>query len=424
MPRWLGMLWMMAATVVMPVAPALAQEPDQPASPQVAVEATPDGAAVEEVVVADPLRFLRDAPKPKPITPPSPGDIEAAIRRGVDFMVAIQNPNGSWGSALRTKALNIYAPVPGAHDGYRLATTALGIWALIDVGDTRPEVIAALDKAEAHLLDKLPELKRSSADVLYNVWAHAYGIQALVRMRERHKEDEVRRARIDEVIRQQIAELVKYETVGGGWSYYDFRLGSKKPGGESFSFTSATVLVALAEARDAGFEVPEEISRRGVESIKRQQKPDFSYLYAEYLWSQPMRGINRPQGSLARSPACNLALRMWGDEQITDDVVKIWLDWLYAKNAWLDIARKRPRPHESWYENSGYFFYYGHLYAGLCIELLPVEERGHFQAHEADILLNLQEKDGSWWDYPLYDYHQQYGTAMALITLHRCRAAD
>ena len=35
--------------------------------------------------------------------------------------------------------------------------------------------------------------------------------------------------------------------------------------------------------------------------------------------------------------------------------------------------------------------------------------------------VGLQDADGSWWDYPLYDYHQQYGTAYAIMTLHRCR---
>ena len=35
-------------------------------------------------------------------------------------------------------------------------------------------------------------------------------------------------------------------------------------------------------------------------------------------------------------------------------------------------------------------------------------------------MLDRQEKDGSWWDYPLYDYHQPYGTAFALMTLQRC----
>jgi hypothetical protein len=37
--------------------------------------------------------------------------------------------------------------------------------------------------------------------------------------------------------------------------------------------------------------------------------------------------------------------------------------------------------------------------------------------------LNVQEQDGSWWDYPLYNYHQQYGTAFAIMSLQRCRKA-
>jgi len=35
----------------------------------------------------------------------------------------------------------------------------------------------------------------------------------------------------------------------------------------------------------------------------------------------------------------------------------------------------------------------------------------------------VQEKDGSWWDFPLYNYHQQYGTAFALMSLGKCRHA-
>ena len=36
------------------------------------------------------------------------------------------------------------------------------------------------------------------------------------------------------------------------------------------------------------------------------------------------------------------------------------------------------------------------------------------------LLLSQQEPDGTWWDYPLYDYHQPYGTAMAIMTLMNC----
>ena len=55
-----------------------------------------------------------------------------------------------------------------------------------------------------------------------------------------------------------------------------------------------------------------------------------------------------------------------------------------------------------------------------CFEQLPEQERPYYQAHVAHLLLPLQEKDGSWWDYILYDYHQQYGTAMAISSLVRC----
>jgi hypothetical protein len=87
----------------------------------------------------------------------------------------------------------------------------------------------------------------------------------------------------------------------------------------------------------------------------------------------------------------------------------------------LSIGRKRPIPHEAWFQVAGYFYYFGHYYAALCIEQLPPAERPEFQAHLATVLLALQEADGSWWDYPLYNYHQQYGTAFALMSLRRCQ---
>ena len=74
-----------------------------------------------------------------------------------------------------------------------------------------------------------------------------------------------------------------------------------------------------------------------------------------------MRGINLPGGSLGRSQACNIALRMWGDKKITDKVMDTWLDRLWARNGWLSIGRKRPIPHESWFRVAGYFYYYGHF---------------------------------------------------------------
>ncbi len=117
-------------------------------------------------------------------------------------------------------------------------------------------------------------------------------------------------------------------------------------------------------------------------------------------------------------------MRIWGDEQVTDAIVANWFDHLFAQNGWLSVARKRPIPHESWFQNSGYFFYYGHYYAGLCLSFLPPEERGPHQDQLAHVLLALQEKDGSWWDYPMFDYHQEYGTAFGLMALERAKRSE
>jgi hypothetical protein len=45
-----------------------------------------------------------------------------------------------------------------------------------------------------------------------------------------------------------------------------------------------------------------------------------------------MAPINRPAGSLGRSQACNLALKLWGDPRITEGVFKEWLDRLITRN--------------------------------------------------------------------------------------------
>ena len=225
-------------------------------------------------------------------------------------------------------------------------------------------------------------------------------------------------------MQHQIGMLQRYESIDGGWGYYDFNARTKQPSGSSISFVNATGLVALREAKEHDVNVPPKLVKRALEAIQRQRLPDHSYLYGEYLKWKPRRGINRPGGSLGRSHACNLALQVWGDTTITHEIHKLCLDRLIVRNGWLDVARKRPVPHESWFQVAGYFFYYGHYYAAFCLKTLPMDEQGIYQKHLAAILVPLQEKDGSWWDFPFYDYHQQYGTAMALMSLKRCLPED
>lgn len=361
--------------------------------------------------------------RPPSVSAPTPAALDDALRRGIAFLVKDQNADGSWGTPNRTKDLNIITPVPDGHRAYRSAVTALCVSALIETGSDAPKARAAQERGEAWLLRNLPELRRSSASVLYNVWGHIYGIQALVRM-YRQTADPARKRQIADVIRGQIDLLARFESVDGGWGYYDFSIGAQRPASMTASFVSAAGLVALHEAKQVGIPPSDRLVRSTLASIRRQRKPDFSYLYGEYLRWDPILGVNQPGGSLGRSQACNLALRLWGDPAVTDAVVKLCLDRLFARHLWLDIGRKRPVPHESYFQVAGYFFYFGHYYASLCVEQLPAADRPFYQDQLGRVLIDRQEKDGSWWDFPLYNYHQQYGTAFALMALTRCRHTE
>ncbi|MFL2912416.1 MAG: hypothetical protein ACJZ5X_03035 [Opitutales bacterium] len=349
----------------------------------------------------------------------STSQIFNAIGRGCDFLLENQNDNGSWGSATQTKGLNIFAPIPGSHRAFRLAVTALSTSALIEAKGQDSKFDKTIKRGEVFLLEELPNLRRATPMAIYNVWSHSFGLQALAKLYERASSKK-RKKQIQVVIEHQVSMLEKYESIDGGWGYYDFRAQTQKPSGSSISFVNATGLIALKKAQETGVEVPERLVSRAIAAILRQRLPDHSYLYGEYLKNRPRAGINRPAGSLGRSHACNYALQMWGNDQIDDQVHMLCLDRLFARNGWLDVARKRPIPHESWFAVAGYFFYYGHLYASLCVDTLPMPEKEKYQKKMAKILVPLQEKDGSWWDFPLYNYHKQYGTSMAILSLQKC----
>jgi hypothetical protein len=368
--------------------------------------------------------WIESVPKAAPIDPISRKTIQESIDQGVAFLLDFQNKDGSWGSATRTKGLNIYAPIPGAHHGFRAAVTSLCVSALIETGGDAPGVIKASDQGEAWLFANLLRVRRASGDAMYNVWAHCYALEALAKLHHRAKGNDEKLATIAKLVEDQFLKLGKYESVDGGWGYYDFRYQTKQPSSSSISFVNAAVLVAFDEIKQAGYTPPERLVTRAIKSTRRQQLAGYTYLYGEYLKARPVYGINRPGGSLGRSQACNLALKLWGAEDITGEVITAWQHRLYSRNGWLDIGRKRPIPHEAWFSVAGYFYYFGHYYAAKSFDLVPEEaDRTLFQTHMAKLMLDRQEKDGSWWDYPFYNYHQPYGTAYAIMIMQRCLPA-
>ena len=367
-----------------------------------------------------PSPVAQESHRPAPADPVSSEDLEKVIARGVDYLCRTQNADGSWGSPRWTGGVD-HDPIPGAFHSFDTAVTALCLEALLGVGDS-PRVRQAAERAEVFLLENLPKLRRADPGNVPNVWGYCYGIQVLAELHRSAPSDSDRRRKLEEITRLQMDGLKRFETVHGGWFYY--ASGFQRPLAPSASFVNAAVLVALHRAKGLGPSPDKRVLERAIRSTADQRKPDSSYLYSiasPLTKAGAMAPINRPAGSLGRSQACNLALRLWGDKRITDQVLKDWLDRLITRNGWLDMGRKRPIPHESHAQVAGYFFYFGHYYGALCIRELPEADRPFYQHHLARLLMRLQENDGSWFDYPLYSYHKPYGTAFALMSLQGCR---
>ena len=209
--------------------------------------------------------------RPSTPQPIAAADLEAAAALAgcVDYLVEHQNKDGSWGSPALKGGVPIIAGI-GSHHAYQVAVTAMSVSALVESGALSPAVGLAVERGEKHLFAQLPLVRRDDPMLIYNVWTHAYGIQALVRMYERLPDDGPRRERIRELIQGQYEKLTKYESAEGGWGYYDFDAGTQRPAASSTSFVNAAVLIAFHEAGRIGVTPPEKILRRAIQMTKKQ----------------------------------------------------------------------------------------------------------------------------------------------------------
>jgi hypothetical protein len=334
-----------------------------------------------------------------------------AVTDGVGFLVKIQNPDGSWGTGTETRGTEIYSLVPGSHDAFRIGTSALCVMALREAGEK-----AARDRGLEYLL-RSGQARRDQGDMMYNIWAHTYAIQALSLELQARKADE----RIKSAIQWHLDRLIRYETYVGGWNYYDFDAKTQQPSMEPTSFGTAAALVALKEARSAGIEVPQKMIHRAVRRVEEMRLPGGAYLYSSGLKYYPRHPANKLRGSIGRTQSANFALWTWESKKVGEKQVLSDLDSFFAEHNYIAMGRKRIWPHESWYATAPYYYYFGHYYAARLLEKLGDEGKAKYGERLAQQIMPFQEPDGSWFDYAMWDYHKPYGTAFSIMTLLRCR---
>ncbi len=344
-----------------------------------------------------------------------------ATKGGVEWLLANQNPDGTWGSHLSPRWYEVMCDVPGGHNAFRVSTTALCVMALMETPLQSEEAVVAVSRGIDALIEQ-HDVKRPTMLEHYSVWAFGFGIQALADFRARYPEDP-RAESIDDVCRRLVEKLQLYQALDGGWGYLSLQESKTyKPSFTSMSFTTSTCLIGLDRAQKNGIELPKVMMDKALNSLERCETGAKVYTYGEIWRMSPHRSVNNIRSAACRTPGILEALKLFGRLDPTKEMerYRLSLDALLIDHARFQIASlRRPVPHESHWGVSGYFYLFGHYYAALMNERLPDADQGKYAELLEKAVMLCRQPDGSFWDYPLYSYHKPYGTAFALLVLAR-----
>lgn len=357
----------------------------------------------------------QDAPAP-PASPGSRQAAQAGVDRALAFLVGTQHADGGWGSTSCETTMEMSFSVE-THYAWAVAAHGLATMALLGARET-PERRAALDRAVRWLCNCRMTMRGSNWDN-DAVWGWLYGTVAMVDIARdpRFSTDEWR-APVAQRGREFAGWLAKNQEPLGGFGYYDDPPYTRRPKWGT-SFSTASVLPALGLAQQLGWLADGETRDRAATYVRRCRLPNGAYEYDLNPVPRMNGGehINDVKGSLGRIQACNWALRRSGDPGITDAVIEQGLEQFFDNHRFLSVARMRPIPHEAYYYNAGYFYFFGHYYCGLVIELLPAERRERFRERLRPKILETQRPDGSFCDFLGSSYMVTSSTAFAVLGL-------
>jgi hypothetical protein len=183
------------------------------------------------------------------------------------------------------------------------------------------------------------------------------------------------------------------------------------------SFTTATVLLALLEADEAGLDVPARLVEGGTACLAamRDDSGNFEYLR---LGDAALAGPVNPQASAARGPVCTLALIRSGKLK-PDSIVPALESYIQFLPAFGDEARKALM-HAGPAAQGSHYLLYDYSTAADAIRACAGDEVPSAVRNRArtEILRQLgrcRNADGSFMDNPLIGC--QAGTGLAAFAL-------
>jgi hypothetical protein len=350
---------------------------------------------------------------------PGADEARTSVRKAGEFLLESQHPDGSWGSGA-ADSVQFIGFSPETFYAFQYAANGLAFMAMQSLEDT-PARREKLERALEWLLTTRVAGRGNNWDIDCS-WSALWGFNAMVSAAEDPRFGGEKgagkwKSRIEARAKELYALLEKNQEPLGGWGYYEGPVVSHRPTW-STSFATGCVIPALVEARKLGWPVDPKVTARAVEYIRGCHLPTGAYTYD--LRPVPWVGgesINEVKGSLGRIQVCNWARRKAGDKTLTDEEIRTGLQAFFDDHRFLDAARMKPIPHEAWYYNAAYFYFFGHYHAALAINELPEAEREAWHQKLRAELVKVQWADGSSLDFPNMSCMRTAGTSFSLLAL-------
>ncbi len=294
--------------------------------------------------------------------------VERAIERGLAYLAARQNPDGSFGR--------------GGY-GWNVAVVALAGMAFVSSGHLpgRGRYGVHVERCLAYLLANTEPSGFINARAFSGpgpMYGHGFATLFLAELYGMTEDPRIR----DRLVRA-VGLIVATQNDEGGWRYFPQRADA------DLSVTICQIM-ALRAAKNAGIFVPTDVVDRCTQYVKRCQNPDGGFMYQ----------LSQPGSSeFPRSAAGIVALYSAGIYEGPE--IEKGLKYLYENMS-----------QRAMYAGSSYYFY-GQYYAAQAMYHAGGKYWAEYYSLIRDHLIRLQRPEGDWAD-PICN---EYGTAMACIIL-------
>jgi hypothetical protein len=286
---------------------------------------------------------------------------EAAIKRGLDWLKSVQQPDGRWCAG---------------DDSNWVGYSAFAMIAFMLNGHF-PNKKQPYGECMTRSLDAL--LKESEGQITgymgTNMYCHGLATLALSEAWGQTDKDD----KVQEVLKAAVKVILRAQAESGGWRY------NPQPGGADVSVTAMQV-IALAAARQAGIFVPDDTITRAVRYLNMcHHSASGGFTYTP--------GFGVP--GFARTAAATFSLKMLGRHEVRE-----------VKEGVRYLLREAPAA----VKNTD-FYMYGMYYGTLCMYMAGPQEFKTFYPQIRDIMLSRQQPNGSLGGRGVYD------TSIAMIIL-------